>query len=269
LIIINRKLGGIVPYVTVFFPESEVFNKPPVNPLGLARFYWCEQVGEPRNVIKRDPGATVCIDLEPARESLFSQICRNGRVEIRAIERLGEQVNICRNGDSVRDFLSIYQEFARNKEGVAPLNEAILARYRECSDVFLAYLDGNPLCGHVFLRDRSVGRVRMLYSASKRLDAGQNPRICSKLNRFLHWYELQLYKDEGFKTYDFGGISDDPRDGIADFKKSFGGEVRRECSYTCAGSPLLSLIARPRLVHAARELNQSLEGRSDSIRSRA
>ena len=65
------------------------------------------------------------------------------------------------------------------------------------------------------------------------------------LNRLLHWRNMLSYKEEGFDTYDWGGISDDRTDGRVRFKTSFGGAVVEEYTYLCAGWPQLGTIVQP------------------------
>ena len=94
------------------------------------------------------------------------------------------------------------------------------------------------------LRDSESGRVRGLYHGSRRLDEPEKARLVGNLNRLLHWHNMRVYKQEGFRYYDWGGISADRGDGRARFKMSFGGDVVEEYSYLCAGSRRLGLMVR-------------------------
>ena len=53
------------------------------------------------------------------------------------------------------------------------------------------------------------------------------------------------YKDDGFDTYNLGGISNGQRsdaEGIDRFKLGFGGDVVEEHTYLCAGIPSLGRL---------------------------
>ncbi len=89
-----------------------------------------------------------------------------------------------------------------------------------------------------------IGRARLLYSASRRFDDRETSRLSGTLNRFLHWHEICAYREEGFSTYDLGGIKDDKSNGITQFKMSFGGDVVKEHTYLCAGIPWVGRTAR-------------------------
>jgi hypothetical protein len=248
MIVIQRKLLRSVPYTAVFFPAPDAIEKIAANlgAMHFARFFWV--ASEPKlrcGIIRRDMTATVCIDLNNSREALWGAVSKNGRNEIRTAERLGERVRIEGNNPQVeKDFLSIYQAFSVAKAGVAQIDASVLRRYAKYTDIFLAYLDDQPMCGHVFLRDAALGRARLLYSASRRLEDLATSRLCGNLNRFLHWHEMLAYREDGLTTYDFGGIREDKNDGIARFKSSFGGAVSREFTYLCSGSRGVGAIAR-------------------------
>ena len=130
-------------------------------------------------------------------------------------------------------------DLADLKAGVSSISSRILALLEGSVDVFMLYLDGQPNCGHIFLRDAEAGRARLLHSANRRLQEPEKARLCADLNRFLHWHEMRVYRDDGFHLYDFGGINEDRTDGIARFKMSFGGDLLREYTYLCAGFPWL------------------------------
>jgi hypothetical protein len=245
VIITERKLFGILPYTTVFFPSAgammEIVHG--LGPSQLARFFWTAAETEPpERLVEHRPTATVCIDLRNTTEELWSAISKNGRNEIRGAERLDTRVRIACNGVEARaDFLSLYNTFARTKAEVSQISTHVLDRYGNHADIFVAYLDDRPTCAHVYLKDPSLGRARLLFSASRRLEDPHLSRLCGNLNRLLHWREMCRYREDGFITYDFGGIREDENDGIARFKRSFGGKVTKEHTYLCAGLPRIGV----------------------------
>lgn len=246
MIVITRKLRGILPYTTAFFATPSEVDEilRTAGPLRLMRFFWTErQLQLTRQVLKCEPSATVCIDLRTPIEALWQAVSKNGRNEIRNAERLADRVRIERNGPAtLGNFLSMYNEFARMKDGVFVIDEGVLRRYAKYADIFVVYLDDQPMCGHVFLSDAALGRVRLLYSASRRLEDPAIARQCGHLNRLLHWREITTYRDEGLMIYDLGGIRQEP-DGITRFKTSFGGKVVSEFTYLCAGSTISGVVA--------------------------
>ena len=248
MIVIKRPIFRLFSYTTVFFPDVDEVSAvaEQIGPFSLSRFFWCDRdaaLGE--GLIQSQRTATVCIALQSEEDTLWRGISKNGRNEIRSAQRLGRRVRIERNRpDSTREFLSIYQTFAAAKEDVSPLNAEILSRYANYSDHFVLYLDDQPVCGHIYLRDSALGRARLLYSASRRLDNRESARLCGHLNRLLHWHVIGIYREENLRVYDFGGIREDKGDGIARFKTSFGGSVRHEFTFLLSKSPYLAALSR-------------------------
>jgi hypothetical protein len=248
MVIIDRNLGGIVPYRAVFFPTDETLTEltERTKPTQMARLFWtATELRNANRVVRHEKTATVCIDLSGTLEALSKGVAKNTRYEIRQAEKLGDRIRIERNGPEVTDkFLALFNDFVRSKPEVAAINHSMLRRYEAHADIFMAYLDGNPVCGHVLLRDVEIGRARLLYSASRRFDDRETARLSGTLNRFLHWHEICAYREERFSAYDLGGIKEDKADGITQFKMSFGGDVVKEHTYLCAGIPWVGRTAQ-------------------------
>jgi hypothetical protein len=248
MVIIDRNLGGIVPYRAVFFPTDETLTEltERTKPTQMARLFWtATELRNANRVVRHEKTATVCIDLSGTLEALSKGVAKNTRYEIRQAEKLGDRIRIERNGPELTDkFLALFNDFVRSKPEVAAINHSMLRRYEAHADIFMAYLDGNPVCGHVLLRDVEIGRARLLDSASRRFDDRETARLSGTLNRFLHWHEICAYREERFSAYDLGGIKEDKADGITQFKMSFGGDVVKEHTYLCAGIPWVGRTAQ-------------------------
>ena len=247
MVTIERKLGRLVPYKTVFFPSDRALAEltERTRPTQMARLFWTTT--ELRNancVVRHHKSATVCVDLGGTPETISKGIAKHTRYQIRQAEKLGARVRIGRGAELTRDFLALYNDFARSKPELSAINQGALDRYLGHADTFIAYLDERVVCGHVLLRDTEIGRARLLYSASRRFDDRETARLSGTLNRFLHWHELCAYREEGFKTYDLGGIQEDETNGITQFKMSFGGQIVQEHTYLCAGIPWVGRTAQ-------------------------
>ncbi len=94
----------------------------------------------------------------------------------------------------------------------------------------------------LMLRDPDGDRVRGMYNGSRRLTVAAEAREIGNLNRLLHWNSMLGYKCEGFRWYDWGGISQDRNDGRARFKKAFGGQIVEEYGCLYAGWPPLGVL---------------------------
>jgi lipid II:glycine glycyltransferase (peptidoglycan interpeptide bridge formation enzyme) len=179
---------------------------------------------------------TACIHLARDDDDLLAGMSKTSRNEIRSVERLGDRVDVRIEGNELAgDFLSLYRAFVRAKGHTHPLSARRLSEYLTVSDLWIAYLDGQPACGHLFLRDDDAGRARFLYEGTLRFTDPAMAKMNSRLNRYLHWKALGYYRDHGFSFYDWGGIGDGTGP-IAQFKLSMGGEPRLDRCYSLAGS---------------------------------
>jgi hypothetical protein len=244
MVTIDRKVFGL-RYQTVFFPTMSALagTLDAFAPTRVARFFWTDaQLDDARFLVRHEASATICIDLDRPLDAILKDMSQTTRRKLRQAEKLSERIAIARNGPEVsRAFLALYNGFARSKRsGVSPITADILQRYAGNSDIFLVYLDGSPLCGHVNLRDSEGQRDRLLFSANRRFDDAETARLCAILNSHLHWHEICAYREEGLKTYDLGGFSNGENAGIDRFKASLGGTVVNEHTYLCAGSPRLA-----------------------------
>lgn len=245
MVIIERKLAGLLSYRTVFFPDASALGNvlTSLTPMQLVSFYWTDALlDDPRFLVTYETSTTVCVDLACSLEVLRKDLSQTTRRKLRQAEMLSDRIKIVRNGvQASQDFLSLYNDFARSKTtGVAPINASVLRRYSDNSDIFLVYLDDMPLCGHLNLVDTGARRERLLFSASRRLDDAETARLCGVLNCHLHWHEIGVYRSEGLATYDLGGFSSGRNAGLDRFKSSFGGKLVEERTYLCARSPRLA-----------------------------
>jgi lipid II:glycine glycyltransferase (peptidoglycan interpeptide bridge formation enzyme) len=180
---------------------------------------------------------TSLIDLTRDENSLLADMNRTCRYQVRKADRLYDRVEVRRNDDpAYRDFLDIHNSFVALKRHSEKLSTRRLEAFKPVSDVLVAYLDGRPVCGHLLLRDEQLKRVGAVLTASTRLQTDDPAILISSLNRWLHWYEMKLFKTEGMRTYDFCGIGTDTPEkaAIAYFKKSFGGTQVTEHNYVLA-----------------------------------
>src|SRR5580704_14080056 len=194
MVIIDRKLGGLLPYKTVFFPSDALLAEQTERskPTQLSRLFWtATELKRASCVVRHQPSATICVDLNGTADTLSKGVNKNTRYEIRQAEKLGQRLRIGRNGNErTEQFLAIYNDLVRAKPELVTINHHALNRYEGHADTFIVYLDERPVCGHVLLRDTEIGRARLLYSASRRFEDREAARLCGILNRFLHWHEI-------------------------------------------------------------------------------
>jgi hypothetical protein len=196
-----------------------------------------------RRQIKHNPTTTLVADLTRPADEVFGRMSKSTRNLVSRARRT-PGVRVAMNGQSAcSDFLTLHNEFVAEKRFTGPLSHATLNAHLAACDVAVAYLDDDPICGLVVLRDPTVRRALPVYSATTRLRAeGDYDKHAGRLYRYLFWHLMQHYQAAGMELFDFGGIWSE-NDSIGQFKRSLGGEPLHEHNYAFAG-PLVHLALR-------------------------
>jgi hypothetical protein len=199
---------------------------------------------------------TSLVDLTRGTDQLFNDLNRTSRTQVRRMDRLGNRIEVRRNDGVDSDFLAIYNEFVGVKRHCEKLSPRRLQQLKPFTDIFVAYFEGRPLCAHAYIRDETRKRVGLILAGSTRLTGKDAPVFVGSVNRWLHWYQMQLYKSEGIEIYDLGGTgsSTQEKEAIARFKLSLGGRQVVEHNYIIAN--LLGRLAI-RFFYARRRLRSS------------
>ena len=202
------------------------------------------------------PQSTILIDLQQDPEELLAQMSKTTRNEVRraAKDELTFEFSDQPDSNWIAQFFEFYGEFARQK-GLDGLNRERLLGMRESQALILTRIkgaDGTILVWHCYVY--TSGRARLVHSASlfRAVDKAQQA-VNSRANRYLHWLDMQRFRELGFTTYDFGGWYDGQEDAeklnINRFKEGFGGRVAAQYN-TDRGVTLKGILA-VRLRHAA------------------
>ena len=227
MLILKRRIAGIIDYRRVFFPQDDQLLELVTNlkfPSMLRVFSF--STANLREVAPIASGAawTSFVDLSKGYDSIYAGMHASCRYKIRRAGKLGDRINIRMNTETARsDFFTLYNRFASAKGSLRALTPRRFSEYLPQADVFVLYFDDVPTCGRLVLRDIQSGTALMMYSATARLDAGADTITIGLLNRYLYWHEMKTYQDVGLQRYDFGGVG--PNNPSATrFKMSFGGQ---------------------------------------------
>ena len=222
----------------VFFPGEDQVRRlaADLGPLSLVRIRQTDvEVTDP-NVIHSSVFRTACLDIAREDDALLAGMSKTSRNEIHKVERLGERMRVVHGGtDLSATFLEMYRSFVRAKGHTHPLSARRLQEYLRVSELWIAYVDGEPVCGHLLLVDAEEGRTRFLYEANTRFGGEELARLHSPINRYLHLASFRNYRERGLRLFDWGGIGDGEGP-VARFKLSLGGEPRQDRSYVLAGA---------------------------------
>ena len=189
---------------------------------------------------------TYFVDLTQSAEQLLKRLNADTAYKIRrARDRDKIVCEVCDSRDpSVLDrFEAMYNQFAAMK-GLSPLDRARINAMAAAGALDLSVAkdpQGNALVYHANHRDQHRATELHLPSLYRKTSESATRNLIGRANRYLTWSDMLRYKEQGLKSFDFGGwyvgTTDQALLRINEFKRGFGGQVVREYE----GEQILSL----------------------------
>lgn len=216
-------------------------DSPQASDIGRMAYYYHCRSTEDFVGFTRSPKFTKLIDLTNGEEGISAGFNKSTRYELRRAERENLEVSTVTNPET---FIEFYNGFAASK-GHDAINVADFTRYWPSVVVLQAGRDNEALVMHCYLIDREAGRGLMLHSASQFRCQEDNDakRLVGRANRHLHHQAMLWMRDQGLKTYDFGGYAQGTTDpqllAINYFKDNFGGTLVEESNYASVALSML------------------------------
>ncbi|WML59311.1 hypothetical protein [Neobacillus sp. PS2-9] len=171
------------------------------------------------------------INLAEEESQIFNKIHKNTRYKInRAINRddllYFEHTNP--TDSEIEEFKIFFNPFAKERN-IRTCDVNKLKELRDQGALVMSFVtdkDRRFLCYHVYQKDDQQGYL--IYSASRRYnhdDSGFR-NLIGRANRYLHWKDIQSFKQKGCKWYNFGGkiMNEEDIEGqnVNKFKLEFG-----------------------------------------------
>lgn len=173
---------------------------------------------------------TRIIDLTKKSEAIFQEFGSSNRKNIRRALKKDLIINI---GHNTNEFVNYYNSFAK-KKNLKLISTKNLEKIKDFA-IIKVLQNNNALAMCYYIIDYKQSVVRSIYSATKRLEKGSNPKDISIANRYLRFEAIKYFKSKKIKTYDLGGTAEHTKKiishNIDSFKKEFGGVVVNEYMY--------------------------------------
>lgn len=191
----------------------------------------------------RQHSFTIENNLEMGVEEIFENFSKTVKVEINQVEKLGVK---CVFQNDLNGFVSFYNKFAGSRK-IDFVSEARLKELDKYLNLSFATFNGEVIAAHSYIADEEMGIVRLMHSATVRLNENFQKQLSGKINKWLHYKDMLHFKDKGFRIYDFGGYTENTTDkglmGINNFKLSFGGKKVICNNYSSVGYFILKKAA--------------------------
>ena len=187
---------------------------------------------------------TIELDLEQDVETIYTNFSKQIRQQAKAAENEGIT---CYFHQQIDEFVDFFNDFAMKK------NTDMVSRRRieeMGADIQLSFAvhNGQVLAAHSYLTDKEAGIVRHHHSATRRLDENTDRNLIGRANKYLTAKNIVLFKEQGFKTFDFGGYAKDTTNeslkGINNYKLLFGGRVTDSVNYFSFNYWLMKKISK-------------------------
>ena len=183
---------------------------------------------------------TYVIDLTQSVEQLRKRMNEDTAYKVRR-SRDRDKI-ICQECDArdpaiLNQFEEMYNQFAALK-GLSPLDRARMNAMAAAGTLDLSVArdpQGNALVYHANYREHERATELHLPSLYRKAADSATRNLIGRANRYLTWSDMLRFKEQGLKSFDFGGwyvgTTDSALLRINDFKRGFGGQVVRE--YEC------------------------------------
>jgi len=170
-----------------------------------------------------DAELTVIIDLTKSIEEILQSIKKTTRAMIRKAEGLELTVKHSNNLDLFEDFCEAYKDtVARNKWTAYTTkyikDEFEIFQKNNCADLFVSYYKEQPISAAIFIRHQN----QVIYHFGGSLTGFREIPAAY----LLQWEAIKYFKNEGFKIFNFWGVSPEgnkkhPWYGFSLFKRGF------------------------------------------------
>ena len=148
------------------------------------------------------PTATLRIDLCQSLDQILGRMSRGRRRDIAAIQRGNIEVRL--GGDADLEMFCAMHEATARRERFTPLSRTYLHRQWACLSplgwirLFIAHLEGRPIAG--------IWHTSFGAGMTARVAGWTGEAVRMRPNIACYWGAIQWAKDQGYRSYDFGGI---------------------------------------------------------------
>ena len=195
---------------------------------------------------------TLVTDLTESKEELLNKIEKNTRYEIRRAAKEGASIvfnfskDLLLNSDTIaqfdKEYVKMYNmkgmRISSIKDRVTKLakKENVIITEGKHNDITYAY--------HVYLICDKIARLTFSVSSFRETeDSSIDKNMIGRLNRWLHFEDMILLKENGYEVYDWGGYDvEENLAGINKFKKCFGGVLSKQYSGKTTNNLLLWIL---------------------------
>jgi lipid II:glycine glycyltransferase (peptidoglycan interpeptide bridge formation enzyme) len=239
----------IIDYPFLFFKKRDIFFSESPYDAGdnfdIVTFNYCKnKINLPGYTC--DEKLTSTIDLTQESEEIWNNMDRKLRQKIKKATK--ENI-IGKINENYHEFYAISKDFVKKKNftlgigaflGLDIPSVTVMKKY---GTLFTAELNGEVLSGHLYLEENE--NILAWISTSKRLEVNkETSKLINYANCLLHWQAITYAKEKSIGTFNWGGISRDPKNNsINAYKLSYGGQIEPSYFYSKVNNKLYEKLS--------------------------
>ncbi|WP_309570552.1 hypothetical protein [Deinococcus sp.] len=230
-----------LPYSVVWFPDAADVDtvarlRTPLTVIRQASAAFMHRYEQP--LLRRLRFCTAIADLTQSEDRLMANMSKTCRASVRHGLNTAHVFEVLKPSESPQA-RTLIDDFNRRLYG-RPVSAANWQLTEQHGVLTQIRVDGQLIAANTHLFDGTL-RARALYGATIPREQGRAaPRMIADINRLLTWYDMTYFRSLGVRTYDAGGLFDDPDHpsaGVDRFKLAFG--YTRRYEYHALTSPYL------------------------------
>ena len=168
---------------------------------------------------------TLELNLEQEKDAIFLNFSKANRQQIKKAQESGVEI---KKSTDVKKFVNFFNDFALKRGTFTTSTQSIIEK-KDYLEISFASFEGDIIAAQSFIVDKDENIVRHYQSANKRFEGTLNKNFAAHANKYLLVANIIRFKEEGYKTFDFGGYVVSTTDkgllGINNYKLQFGGKI--------------------------------------------
>jgi lipid II:glycine glycyltransferase (peptidoglycan interpeptide bridge formation enzyme) len=237
----------------LFFKKRDIFLSEIPYDIGdeidIVKFHWCKnRINLPGYNCSET--LTTTIDLNQELEEIRKKMSDTLKKKIRRGEKGHMVWKINENFD---EFHNLYKNFSRRKGygsrlGFLGLEFPKVKIMEKYGTLFTIEMNGEILCGHLFLEDDET--LLGWFTASKRFEVDkETASLIGNANAFLHWEAIKYAKRKSLKKFNLAGLFsmeealEPEKKFLNQYKLMFGGQIEMYYSYSKINNKLYKKLS--------------------------
>ena len=174
-------------------------------------------------------------DLTMKDIDIWKSFRSNYRNEINKAESEGvtvyqyDSIELQENECLLEIFVNTYEKMFKSKGIVRKIPENMLLSYIKNNFFVLTTAkneDGEMIVFHSYVTDwKNQTKLWQSCSLFRESEDNKYRNYIGRVNKFLHWKDIEYWKSVNINTLDWGGVDFKEEKGISSFKQGFGGEL--------------------------------------------